>query len=137
MFKTVLADVMEQLLHVRNFNHAGSAKRFQRIVGEAPTSNIAANLPRKIIGREAGEGHGAGLHATDARAKGVLFADGSSNDGLKIHLHILEEMLGKVAAVKTNRFVGIAAVIVVPVEERTWRTGGQLQNVHAKHTAHI
>src|SRR6266850_3020512 len=137
VFKAVFADVVEQFLHVRNLDDPGSAKCFQRVVGEAPVSDIAAYLARKIVGGKTREGHGSGLHTPDARAKSVLFTDSSSNDGLEIHLHILEKMLGQVAAVKTNRFVGIAAVIVVPVEERTWRARGQLQNVHAEHTAHI
>src|SRR5260370_31584933 len=116
---------------------AAPANCFRSMSREGTAANIAANLPAKIIGGETGEGHESGFHAADASAEGVLLAYGSSNDGLKIHLHIFEEMLWQVAAMKANCLVWITAVIVVPVEERTWRPGGQLQGVHAEHTTHV
>ena len=40
VFKTVLADVVKQVLQVGNLNDAGAPKRLQGIVGEGPLSDI-------------------------------------------------------------------------------------------------
>ena len=41
MLKAVLADVAQQLLHLRNLNHASAAKGIQRIVGKRTLADIA------------------------------------------------------------------------------------------------
>jgi len=61
--------------------------------------------------------HWASLDSSHARSKRVFLAHGSGNDLLKIHAHIFEKMLGKIAAMKTNSLVGIIRVVVIPVEQ--------------------
>ena len=57
MLETVFADVVQQLLHLRNFDHAGAAESIQRIVGESAFADVAAHLAGGVVGREAGKAH--------------------------------------------------------------------------------
>ena len=50
---------------------------------------------------------------------------------------VLEEVLGQVGAVEADALVGIAAVVVVPVEQRRGRAAGQGHHVHAERAGHI
>ena len=61
VFETVLADEMEQFLHMGNFNHARATKRVQRVVGEPALAYVAPHPPGSVIGREAGKAHLFGL----------------------------------------------------------------------------
>ena len=53
MLESVFADVVQQLLHLRNLHHAGAAKRVQRIVGKRAFAHVAAHLAAGVVGREA------------------------------------------------------------------------------------
>ena len=44
VLEAVLADVAEQLLQARDFDHAGAAESFERIVGERALADVAADL---------------------------------------------------------------------------------------------
>src|SRR5579859_6625426 len=72
MFESLMANVPEQLLQLRNFRHAGAAEGLERIVGELAWSCIAANHSAPIVGGVAGIRHRAGLHFAHAGAEGVL-----------------------------------------------------------------
>src|SRR5271165_5064988 len=50
MFESVLADVMQQLLQLRNLHHTHTAKRIQRIVGERTFSDISAHHSGGVVG---------------------------------------------------------------------------------------
>src|SRR5277367_5293802 len=63
VLEAVFADVAQKLLHVRNLNHAGAAKRFQGIISERAPADVAADFPREVIGGKAREAHGAGFDA--------------------------------------------------------------------------
>src|SRR6266700_3314187 len=103
MFEPAFADITQKFLQMRNMHDAGAAKSLQRIVGERTFADITADLPFAIIRRNAGKTHRAGLHSSYACAKRIFLAYCPGNDLLEIHAHILEEMLGKIAAVETYR----------------------------------
>src|SRR5208282_4934761 len=96
-------------------HHTRTAEGFQGIVRKASAAGIAADFAVYVIGRKAREAHGPGLHLSHARAKGVFFTHGARNDGLVVHLHVFEKVLRQIAAMEANRFVGIIAVIIVPI----------------------
>ena len=73
-----------------------------------------------------------GLDAAHAGAEGVLLADGSGDDGLKIHDDVAEEMLRQVGAVEADGLVRVVAVVVVPVEQRARCFRSECQRVHAQ-----
>src|SRR5580658_3469507 len=119
MFEAVFTDVPQELLQAGNFNHPGPAEGFERIVGEGPAAGIATDFAARVVRREAREAHGAGFYLANAGAEGVLLTDGAGDDGLEVHFHVTEEMLWKIAAVEAHRLVGIGAVVVVPIQQRT------------------
>src|SRR6266851_2698221 len=137
MLEAVLADIAQQFLQPGNFNHSGTAKRLERIVRESPATRIAADFCGNIVSGKAGETHGAGFDSSHACPESIFHADGSSDDRLVVHFHLTEEMLGKIAAVEADRFVGIGAVIVIPVEQGAWALRSELQGVHAKNSADV
>src|SRR5260370_23968334 len=107
MFEPAFADITQKFLQMRNMHDASAAKSLQRIVGKRTFADIAANLSLAIIRRNARKTHRAGLHSPHAFAKRIFLAYCPGNDPLEIHAHILEEMLGKIAAVETNGLVGV------------------------------
>src|SRR6267378_6226386 len=137
MFEPAFTDMPEKFLQLRNMHDAGAAKRLQRIVGEGSFADIAADLPCTIIRCYAGKAHRTGLNSSHARAKRVFLANRPGDDLLKIHAYILEEMLGKIAAVKTDGLVGIIRVVVIPVEQRAGSFGSELQRMHAHYPGDI
>src|SRR5260370_3585511 len=137
MFEPAFTDIAEKLLQVRNVYDAGATKRIQRMVGEGSFADIAADFSFTIIRRDAGKAHRTGLDSSHARSKRVLLTHCSGDDLLEIHAYILEEMLRKIAAVKTDGLVGIIGVVVIPVEQRTGRFGSQLQRMHAHNAGNI
>src|SRR6266568_3798336 len=137
MFKTAFADITQKFLQMRNVQDAAAAKSLQRIVGELTFADIAADFPFAIIRRNAYKPHRAGLHSPYACAKRIFLAYCPGNDLLEIHAHILEEMLGKIAAVETNGLVGIIRVVVIPVQQRAGSFGSQLKRMHAYYAGNI
>ena len=57
VLEAVLADVMQQLLHLWNFDNAGAAESVQRIVGKPSLADVTAHLARGVVGGEAGKAH--------------------------------------------------------------------------------
>src|SRR6266849_100292 len=137
MFKPAFANKAKKFLQVGNVHDAGAAKSLERIIGEGSFADIAADFPFTIIRRDAGKAHRTGLDSSHARSKRVLLTHCSGDDLLEIHAYILEEMLRKIAAVKTDGLVGIIRVVVIPVEQRTGSFGSQLQRMHANYAGNI
>jgi hypothetical protein len=137
MLESLAADVLQQLLQLGNLGHARAAEGGQRIVGELARSDIAADYTATIVGRVARIAHRAALDAAHAGAEGVFLAHGAGNDLLEVHLDFVEEVLGQVGAVEADALIGMAAVVVVPVEQRGRRAGGQRQHVHAERAGYI
>src|SRR5260370_19369369 len=131
MVEPEFGDITQKFLQMRNMHDAGAAKSLQRIVGERTFADIAADFSLAIIRRNAGKTHRAGLHSSYACAKRIFLAYCPGNDILEIHAHILDEMLGKIAAVETNGLVGVIRVVVIPVEQRAGSFGSQLKRMHA------
>src|ERR1700692_4970483 len=50
VFKAVLADITQQLLHLRNLNHSCPAERMQRVVGKCTLAYIAGDLSGEVVG---------------------------------------------------------------------------------------
>src|SRR5579871_2114597 len=115
MFKAFTANVLQQLLKLRNLSYACPAEGLQWIVSEAPSAGISAHNASAIVGGVTRKAHRARLHTANASAEGVQLAHCASNDFLVIHLHIFEEVLGQVGAMEANAFVRMVAIIVVPV----------------------
>src|SRR5580704_6704267 len=111
MLEAVFADVAEQFLEMRDFYYAGAAESFEGIVGEGAFAYVAGNFSGEIVGGETRKTHGAAFDAANASAERVVLADGAGDDFLKVHADILEKMLGQVAAVEADGFVGIVGVI--------------------------
>src|SRR5215472_4879078 len=116
VLEAIFADVAQELLHLRNLHHPGPAEGIQRIIRKPALAYVTADPPGEIVRGESREAHGARFYATHAGAKGIFLAHGSSDNGLEVHLNILEEVFRQIAAMKADRFVGIIAVVVVPVE---------------------
>ncbi len=93
--------------------------------------------PVEVIGGEAREAHRASLHAAHAGAEGVLLAHRAGDDGLEVHDDVFKEVLRQIGAVEADALVRIAAVVVVPVEQRAGRLAGQRERVHAHHAADV
>src|SRR5439155_6319589 len=55
MFESVLADVPQQPLQLRNLHHSRSAKRLERIVRKLAFTHIPTNLPGQIVRRKSRE----------------------------------------------------------------------------------
>ena len=121
VFETVLADVVEQFLHMGDFNHARAAKGIQRIVGELALAYVAAHPAGCVVGGEAGKAHFFRLDQSHAGAESVFFAHGTGDDFLEIHFHGTEKVLGKIRAMEADRLIGISSVVVIPVQKRGWR----------------
>ena len=85
----------------------------------------------EVIGREPHVGHGACLDPANAGAKGILLAHRARDDRLKVHHHIVEEVLGQIGAVEAHALVWIVAVIVIPVQQRARGLRCQGQGMHA------
>src|SRR5215475_5281758 len=112
VLKAVLADVMQQALQVGNAHYPGAPKGVERIVRKFALADVAPDLPLAVVRREAGERHRSSLHQTLARPIRVFAAYGPGNDLLEFHPRRFEEMLRQVAAMETDRFVRVFAVIV-------------------------
>src|SRR5258708_13229483 len=85
VLETVLANVVEQLLHFRNFHHASAAESVQRIIGKAAFADVTAHLTRRVVGGETGKAHLLGLDQANDRPVSVLFSYGAGNDLLQIY----------------------------------------------------
>src|SRR5580698_9423109 len=117
MLESVFADVMKKVLQPRDLDNASSAKSVQRVVREGPFAAVAAHNFRNIVGRESCKSHLTRLHATDASSAGVFFSNRAGDDLLEVHADLLKTMFGQVAAMEADGFIGIVAVIVVPIEQ--------------------
>src|SRR5689334_7622966 len=71
VFKSSFADVAQQALHPRNFDHARTTERVQRIIRELTIAHIAANNPGTVIRRKSRVAHRPFFHASDAGPEGV------------------------------------------------------------------
>ena len=50
VLKSVLANEVQQLLHLRNFDHAGATEGVERIISEPALANIAAHFASSVVG---------------------------------------------------------------------------------------
>src|ERR1700761_1864648 len=57
VLESALADVAQELLHLRNFDDARATEGLERIVGEFAFADVAANFSSEVIGREAKVAH--------------------------------------------------------------------------------
>src|SRR5450755_3512111 len=94
MFESVLADIVQEFLHLPDFDHARSTEGVERVVGEPSLTNVATHLACRVVGGEACKAHLLGLDQSDTGAESVLLAYRTGNDFLKIHLHRAEKMFG-------------------------------------------
>src|SRR4051812_37897212 len=62
MLEAALADVPEQRLQIVDLHHSRAAERLEWILRESTLADVAADLPRAIVRREAREAHVARAH---------------------------------------------------------------------------
>src|SRR5919204_341125 len=84
-----------------------AAEGFKRVIGEFARAHVALDRAMAVVGGEAGEAHGTGFDAPHAGAVSVLFAHGAGDNGLEIHAHVLEEVLGQVAAMEADGLIRV------------------------------
>src|ERR1700722_1730856 len=109
MLESVLADVMQQLLQLRDLHHAYTAERIKGSTGERAFAYVSANHPGCVVGGEARKAHRPRFYAAHDCAERILLADRSGDDLLEVHAHVLEKMLGQVAAMEAHGLVRIVA----------------------------
>src|SRR5713101_8402981 len=107
MLEAALADVAQQMLHARNLDYARAAESLERIVGKHSLAHVPADSALAIVGGKPRVAHGPSLHTAHTGAEGVFLPYGSCDDLLKVHAHVLEEVLWQIAAVEAYRLVGI------------------------------
>src|ERR1022692_2118513 len=125
VLEAFLAYVMQQLLHLRDLHHSGTAKRRQRIIGELSLTHISAQATRSVVRREAREAHGSSFYLSHTGTEGVLLTHGAGDDLLEVHFHVTKEVLRQIGAMEADSFVGIRSVVVVPVQQSRWRLRSQ------------
>src|ERR1035437_7213024 len=87
VFEALAADVLQELLQMSNFRHAGAAESLQWIVGEPARAGVPANDAATIVSGITRKAHVAGLDAAHARSEGVQLAHRAGDDGLVIHFY--------------------------------------------------
>src|SRR5215470_11181604 len=137
MLVAVFADISQELLHFGNFHNTRAAESLQRVVGKFSLADVAAYDALAVDRRETREAHGAALYLADGGAEGVVLADRAGDDFLEVHAYLAEEVLGQIAAVEADGFVGIGPVVVVPVQQRAGGTAGKSEHVHAERTGNV
>src|SRR5271154_1097315 len=137
VLESVFADVTKEFLHPRDLHDSRTAKSFQRVVREVTNADVAADSAGAVVGGKACVAHGAGLNATNTSPESIVLSDGTGNDFLEVHFDVTEEMLGQVAAVEADVFVGIATVVIVPIQQGTGRFRSQTEAMHAEHAANV
>src|SRR5271155_239927 len=137
VLESVFADVTKELLHTRDLDDSRTAKRLQGVIREVTGADVTANSAGAVIGGKARVAHGAGFNATNTSAESIVLSDGTGNDLLEVHLHITEEMLGQVAAMEADGFVGITAIVIVPIQQSAGRFRSQTEAMHAEHAANV
>jgi len=130
MLESVLADYLHQRLQVFDVRHTVSAECVQRVVGHLAFAHVRLNDAFLVVGGYSCECERTGRHASDARAERTLFAHRACNDLLVIHLDVAEYGLRQVAAVEQHAFVGIVAVVVIPVEQGSGFLRSKRERVH-------
>src|SRR5271154_5765396 len=137
VLESVFADVTKEFLHPRDLHDSRTAKSFQRVVREVTSTGVTANSAGAVVGGKACVAHGAGLNATNTSPESIVLSDGTGNDFLEVHFDVTEEMLGQVAAVEADGFVGIATVVIVPIQQGAGRFRSQTEAMHAEHAANV
>src|ERR1700691_5279003 len=77
MLEAVLADVAKELLHVGDFDDAGSAEGVEGIVGESALADVAGDAAGEVVGGEAGKAHVAGFDGAVERSVRIFLAHGA------------------------------------------------------------
>ena len=117
VLEAVLADVVQKLLEIGNLHDSDASEGIQRVVRERAFFHGPADCACGIVRRETREAHGTWLDSSDDCSEGVFLAYCARDDFLEVHADILEEVLGKIAAVEADGLVGIVTVVVVPIQQ--------------------
>src|SRR6266699_2131316 len=117
MLETVLADMPQQLLQLRDFYDARASESIQGIIRKPAFSDVTAHFPGSIVGGESRKTHPLRLDEPDTCPESIFLAHGACDDFLEIHLHGTEKVLWQVGAVEAHCLVGIRSVVVIPIEE--------------------
>src|SRR5438309_11192990 len=137
VLESVLTDVMQQGLEFGNPYYPNPPKGIERVIGELTLTDVAADGSGPVIGGEAGETHSTRLDPSHDSPEGIVLTNRAGDDLLEVHADVLEEVFGKIAAVEANGFIGIFAVVIVPIEEGAGSFRGERQRVHAEGAADI
>jgi hypothetical protein len=67
----------------------------------------------------------------------VLLSHRSGDDFLEIHSYRPEKLFWQIRTMEAYRFIGIASVIVIPIEQRRRGSGREFQCVHGQRAASV
>ena len=115
------ADVFQEKLKVINLHHTIAAEGRKFIVCEIALSDVGAKCPGGVIGGGSAESCLARSYFSDDCAVGIFFSYRAGDYLLIVHLRTSEERLGQITAMEQDAFVGVGAVVIVPIQKGTWR----------------
>src|SRR6185503_10002003 len=118
VFEALAADMLQQLLQLRNLRHARAAECLQRIFREPSRARISAHDPAPVVRRITRIAHHARLYTSNASPERIQLAHRTRDDLLVVHLHVFEEVLRQVRAVEAHALVRVGSVVVIPVQQR-------------------
>ena len=126
VLKAGLTDILHERLQVRDFHNAVAAKSFEFVVCEFALAGINTYDTGWVIGGGSAKSGFIRSNPADYCTICIFFTNRTSDDFLVIHLCALEKRFWQIAAMEKYTFIRIIAIIVVPIQQRTRRTAGQL-----------
>lgn len=119
VLEAVAADVMHERGEAWDLHDSLGAEGVEGIVGEVAVAYVSSDAAGEIVGGDAAEGDGASGCAAGEGSYCVGLAEYGAEDGSGADADVGQEVFGPVAAVEEDALVGIVAVVVVPVDERS------------------
>jgi hypothetical protein len=138
VFKAISADVGQQLAEACHLADRDAAIHAKGVVRELPLAHVGLDLSRRIVRGNPEERHLPRCDVPLDRAEATLSAERLSQEIERGDLNVLtHEALWEIAAMGTDAFVGLMAVVVVPVQEAWDLARGQQQGHHGHCSSHV
>ena len=118
MLEAVSADDLQEFRQPLDLDDGSGAEGIERIVGELPVADISTNLSGKVVGADPPEGDRTCRSPALERAHRVFFSEHRAQNRRGSNPNIGKKILRPIAAVKEHAFVGVFAIIVIPVNQR-------------------
>ena len=130
VLETVAADVLHQILQVRDLGYGSVTEGFQRVVRQTPLAYVRLHDPARVVRADAPVRERHRGRATGQRTPGILLSHRRAEDRRRRDLDIRQKRLRPVTAVEEYAFIIVAGVIVIPIHQRARRTRSELQCIH-------